>query len=398
MDGFDKNEGVIVMAATNRPDILDPALLRPGRFDRQITVNYPDVKGREAILRVHSKNKPLEDSVDLSVIAKTTVGMTGADLANLLNEAALLAAKRGKALISMTDIEDATLKVLAGPKKHSKVISDEDKKITAYHEAGHAIITKNVEPYEKVHHISIIPSGQAAGYTLSLPIEDKNHMRKSEMENKIVTLMGGRVAEHITFGDVCTGASNDLQRASAIARSMVMKYGMSEALGPVIFGSEHSDDEVFLGRDFNTTKNYSEATASQIDAEVKKILENAYNRAKTILEANKDKLAFVAEFLIKNEYMEEEQFEALMNGNPTMEELEAMTEEKKRKSEEANRIQREKQEAERKSAEQRRMEALNKDFTGSNGFDNGDSSNTDSSDNGNSSNIDGSDSSDDNRQ
>ncbi|MBE6631638.1 MAG: ATP-dependent zinc metalloprotease FtsH [Ruminococcaceae bacterium] len=357
MDGFDTNEGVIVMAATNRPDILDPALLRPGRFDRQVTVNYPDVKGREAILRVHSRNKPLEDTVDLKIIAKTTVGFTGADLANLLNESALLAARKGKALISMEDVEDATLKVLAGPKKKSKVMTEKDKKITAFHEAGHAIITKTVEPYEKVHHISIIPSGQAAGYTLSLPVEDRSHMSKSEMENKIVTLMGGRVAEHIVFGDVCTGASNDLQRASSIARSMIMKYGMSSSLGPVVFGSEHSDTEVFLGRDLNSTKNYSEATAAQIDEEVKKILDAAYAKAMSILEANRAKLDFVAEFLIKNEFMEEDQFEALMNGDPTMEELEAMAELRRRKSEEANKARREKEEEERKSLERKRAEA-----------------------------------------
>ena len=244
MDGFGNNDGIIVMAATNRPDILDPALLRPGRFDRQITVNYPDIKGREAILEVHAKNKPFEKDVDLKVLAKTTAGFTGADLANLLNEAALLAARKGKRLIGMKELEEATIKVIVGPKKTSKVISAREKRITAFHEAGHAVITHLLETQDKVHQISIIPSGRAGGYTLSLPQEDKMYMSKLEMEEEIVSLLGGRVAEKIVIGDITTGASNDIERATKMARGMVTKYGMSDLLGPVVYGTGH--DEVFL--------------------------------------------------------------------------------------------------------------------------------------------------------
>ena len=294
MDGFGSSEGVIVMAATNRPDILDPALLRPGRFDRQITMNAPDVKGREEILKVHSRNKPFEGDVDLSVIAKTTVGFTGAELANLLNEAALLAARKGKHLIGMTDLEEAMIKVIVGPAKKSRVISEAEKKLTAYHETGHAITTWVRQPDEPVHQISIIPSGRAGGYTLSFPKEDKSYMSRGMMENELVTLLGGRVAEALIIGDVSTGASNDIQRASNLARQMVTKYGMSEKLGPILYGSESSSDEVFLGRDFNQTKNYSEETASIIDSEVKDIITKAYDDAKRILEENMDRLHFVA--------------------------------------------------------------------------------------------------------
>ncbi len=337
MDGFGSSEGVIVMAATNRPDILDPALLRPGRFDRQITMNAPDVKGREDILKVHSKNKPFEADVDLSVIAKTTVGFTGAELANLLNEAALLAARKGKHLIGMTDLEEAMIKVIVGPAKKSRVISEAEKKLTAYHEAGHAITTWVRQPDEPVHQISIIPSGRAGGYTLSFPKEDKSYMSRSMMESEIVTLLGGRVAEHIILGDISTGASNDIQRASAIARQMVTKYGMSDKLGPILYGSESSSDEVFLGRDFNQTKNYSEETASLIDSEVKQIVLKAYADAKEILEANLEKLHFVASYLMKNEIMEEEQFvRAMSEADVTLEDLEAMVAEKRRRSQEEN--------------------------------------------------------------
>ena len=234
MDGFGSNEGVIVMAATNRPDILDPALLRPGRFDRQITVNYPDIRGREDILKVHAQGKPFEKDVNLATLAKTTVGFTGADLANLLNEAALLAAKKGKSLIGMNDLEEATIKVIVGPQKRSKVVTETERKLTAYHEAGHAIVTRIMKPDSPVHQISIIPSGRAGGYTLSLPKEDRSYMSKNEMANEIVTLLGGRVAEKLIMGDISTGASNDIQRSSQIARNMVMKYGMSDNLGPIV--------------------------------------------------------------------------------------------------------------------------------------------------------------------
>ncbi|MBE6606181.1 MAG: ATP-dependent zinc metalloprotease FtsH [Ruminococcaceae bacterium] len=341
MDGFGSHSGIIVIAATNRPDILDPALLRPGRFDRQVTVDYPDTRGRLEILKVHAKGKPFEEDVDLSVVAKTTIGFTGADLANVLNEAALLAARRGKQLIGMNDIEDATTKCIVGPQKTSKVINDKDKRITAIHEAGHAVVTKFIQPDEPVHQISIIPSGRAAGYTLSLPIEDRSHMSKKDMENEIVTLLGGRVAEAIVIGDICTGASNDIQRATNIARSMVTKYGMSDTLGPIVYGSEHGNDSVFLGRDFNNEKNYSERTASTIDDEIKRIISAAYDKAREILEANREKLDFIAEFLIKYEVMDEIQFKAAMEGNPTHEELDEMKSEKRKKSELENKLARE---------------------------------------------------------
>ncbi len=353
MDGFGSHSGIIVIAATNRPDILDPALLRPGRFDRQITVHYPDIKGREEILKVHAKGKPFEDSVDLATVAKTTVGFTGADLENLLNEAALLAARRNKSLIGMNDLEEAMIKVIVGPNKKSKVVNDEDKRITAYHEAGHAIVMKLLQPNEVVHQISIIPAGRAAGYTLPLPIKDRSHLSKSDMENEIVSLLGGRVAEKLIIGDICTGASNDIQRATGIARNMVTKYGMSDALGPIVYGSEHENDEVFLGRDFNTSRNYSEDTATLIDNEIKRIVNGAYDKAMEILSTNVDKLHFIAEFLMKNEVMDEDQFKAAMEGNPTIEELEEMTAEKKRKSESENRVKAEENEAKAKEAEEK---------------------------------------------
>jgi len=337
MDGFGSSEGVIVMAATNRPDILDPALLRPGRFDRQITMNAPDVKGREDILKVHAKNKPFEADVDLGVIAKTTVGFTGAELANLLNEAALLAARKGKHLIGMNDLEEAMIKVIVGPAKKSRVISEAERKLTAYHEAGHAVTTWVRQKDEPVHQISIIPSGRAGGYTLSFPKEDKSYMSRSAMQDEIITLLGGRVAEQIILGDISTGASNDIQRATSIARQMVTKYGMSEKLGPILYGSESSSDEVFLGRDFNNTRNYSEETASLIDSEVKRIVSEAYTQAEQILRENIDRLHFVAEYLMKNEIMEEAQFvRAMSEPDITIEELEAMVAEKRRKSQEEN--------------------------------------------------------------
>ena len=310
MDGFGANDGVIVIAATNRPDILDPALLRPGRFDRQVTVGYPDVKGREEILQVHAKNKPLAPDVDLHQIAATTVGFTGADLENLLNEAALLAAKRKKLAITMEEIEEATMKVVVGSEKKSRKISEKDKKITAYHEAGHAISSYYLENQDPVTHISIVPRGMAAGFTLYTPEKDNAHMLKSRMLDDIVSLLGGRVAEQIIFNDISTGASNDIQRASEISRNMITKYGMSEKLGPIAFGS--GNDEVFLGKDYNHMRNYSENIAAAIDEEVERIISEAYKRTEKILTEHIDQLHIVAEALIKLEKIDKEQFESLM--------------------------------------------------------------------------------------
>ena len=336
MDGFGNNEGVIVIAATNRPDILDPALLRPGRFDRQVTVNYPDIRGREEILKVHAKNKPFEETVKFDVVAKSTAGFTGADLQNLLNEAALLAAKKMKRLIGMNDIEESMLKIMMGPQKKSKVVSDHDKKLAAYHEAGHAIVTRELKTLDPVHLVSIVPTGGGAGgYTMSLPKEDKTSMSKSEMEERIIALLGGRVAEKLVMQDISTGASNDIQRVSSIARKMITQYGMSDKLGPIVFGS--GQEEVFLGREFNTSRNYSEKIASQIDDEVKTIVDEAYDRALRILEVNIDKLHYVADFLLKYEVMDGDQFEyAMSTSEPTHEHLESMVAEKRRKSEEEN--------------------------------------------------------------
>ena len=277
MDGFGSNDGVIVMAATNRPDILDPALLRPGRFDRQVTVNYPDIRGREEILKVHARNKPLEKDVDLSVIAKGTPGFTGADLANLLNEAALLSARKGKRLIGMEEIEDSIMKVLLGPQKKSRIISEKDKRLTAYHEAGHAVVTHLLETQPPVHQISIIPAGSAGGYTLSLPQEDKEYLSKLEMEERIVVSLGGRAAEKLILTDITSGASSDIRSASELARNMVTRYGMSDKLGPIVYGTGH--EEVFLGRDFSNSRNYSEKYAAEIDDEVMAIIEKAYSKA-----------------------------------------------------------------------------------------------------------------------
>ncbi len=353
MDGFGSHEGIIVIAATNRPDILDPALLRPGRFDRQITVNYPDIKGREEILKVHARNKPFEQTVDFSEIAKTTAGFTGADLANLLNEAALLAARRGKALIGMDDIDDAFIKVIAGPKKKSRTMKEREKKNTAYHEAGHAIIAHLLPTMDPVQQISIIPSGNALGYTLNPPKEDKFSVYKQELKDKIVMLLGGRAAEEIIFGDISGGASNDIQRATDIAKKMVTQLGMSEVLGPRSFGTGHS--EVFLGRDFSSAQDYSEEIAAKIDAEIQGIINEAYSRAKTLLTENIGKLHFISEFLMKNEIMDGEQFKAAMEGTPTFEELEEMTEAKKRRSREENE-QRRREEKKRAEEEKARKE------------------------------------------
>ncbi len=310
MDGFGANEGVIVLAATNRPDILDPALLRPGRFDRQVTVGYPDVKGREEILQVHAKNKPLAPDVDLHQIAATTVGFTGADLENLLNEAALLAAKRKLMAITMNEIEEATLKVVVGSEKKSRKISEKDKNITAYHEAGHAIASYYLDNQDPVTHISIVPRGMAAGFTLYTPEKDNDHLLKSRMLDDIVSLLGGRVAEQIIFNDISTGASNDIQRATKTARNMITKYGMSEKLGPIAFGSDN--DEVFIGKDYNHMRDYSENVAAAIDEEVERIITDAYKRAEKILTEHIDQLHIVSEALIKLEKIDKEQFESLM--------------------------------------------------------------------------------------
>ena len=306
MDGFGTNEGVIVLAATNRPDVLDKALLRPGRFDRQIVVPAPDVRAREEILEVHARKKRLADDVDLRVIAKNTAGFAGADLENVLNEAALLAARRDKHEIGMQEVEDAMVKVTMGPEKKSRVRSEKENKLTAYHEAGHAVVSKFLPTQDTVHEISIIPRGMAGGYTMYRPEEDKNYMAKSEMEESIVSLLGGRVAESLVLGDISTGASNDIERATKIARDMVTKYGMSETLGTITFGS--GQEEVFLGRDFTQTRNFSEETAAKIDIEVKSIIDKAYITAREILANNMDKLHAVAGVLLEKEKISGEEF------------------------------------------------------------------------------------------
>ena len=334
MDGFGSHEGIIVIAATNRPDILDPALLRPGRFDRQITVNYPDINGRVDILKVHSRNKPLEASVDLKEVAKMTVGFTGADLANLLNEAALLATRKNKSLIGMEDISEAFIKVIMGTRKKARVMSEKERKNTAYHEAGHAIIAYRLD-LDPVQQISIIPSGRALGYTLNPPTEDKYSEYKSELNNEISMLLGGRAAEEIINGDVSGGASNDIERATKIAKKMITRLGMSDELGPRCFGSNQG--EVFLGRDFSSSQDYSEEIAAKIDSEIHSIISAAYTKSKQILLADINKLHFITEFLLKHEIMDGDQFKAIMETDiPTMEQIEAIAEAKKKQSEEAN--------------------------------------------------------------
>ena len=313
MDGFGANTGVIVMAATNRRDILDPALLRPGRFDRQIVVGYPDVKGREEILKVHTRNKPLGPDVELRVIAKTTVGFTGADLENLVNEAALLAARKGRKAITMEDIEEATIKVVAGPEKRSHVVSDKDKRLTCFHEAGHAVSTYYCDTQDKVHEISIIPRGMAGGYTMSLPAEDKSYETKKGMQENIVTLLGGRIAEKLVLDDISTGASNDLERATKIAKAMVTRYGFSDRLGPIVYGQ--NENEVFLGRDLGHSRDYSETVAAQIDEEVRAVIDSAYDQCETILTEHMDQLHKVAEFLYEFEKINGADFDRLMKGD-----------------------------------------------------------------------------------
>ena len=308
MDGFNVNEGIIVMAATNRKDILDPALLRPGRFDRQIVVQYPDIKGREEILKVHAKGKPLAPDVDFGVIAKRTPGFIGADLENVLNEAAILAARRNLDAISMKEIEEAITRVIAGPEKKSRVVSENDKRCTAIHEVGHAILAHELEHCDPVHEVSVIQRGMAAGYTMTLPENDRQHIFRSKLVDEITMMLGGRVAESIALDDISTGAVNDLHRATDIAREMVTKYGMSDEVGPVFLSSEH---EVFLGREFAQQSNFSQETASKIDCEVKNIIERCYSRAESILKDNIDKLRSIAEVLMQKEKLTGEEFEQL---------------------------------------------------------------------------------------
>ena len=311
MDGFSANEGVIVLAATNRPDVLDKALLRPGRFDRQIVVSAPDVKAREEILEVHSRKKKLAPDVDLKTIAKNTSGFSGADLENVLNEAALLAARRNKPEISMTEVEDAMVKVTMGPEKRTRVRSEKEQKLVAYHEAGHAVVSRFLPTQDPVHQISIIPRGMAGGYTMYRPTEDKSFMSRTEMIENIVSLLGGRVSEKLVLDDISTGASNDIERATKIARNMVTKYGMSERVGTITLGQ--NQEEVFLGRDFAQSKEYSEETATIIDEEVKSIIDYAYKKAAEILNANMDKLHVVAGILLEKEKIDGEEFDAIFN-------------------------------------------------------------------------------------
>ncbi len=312
MDGFGENEGIIMIAATNRPDILDPALLRPGRFDRQVYIGVPDIRGREEILKVHSKNKPLADDVNLRTIAKRTPGFTPADLENLLNEAALLSARAELDNIPMEIVEEASTKVIAGPEKKSKVISDKEKRLTAYHEGGHALVSRLLPNVDPVHMVTIIPRGRAGGFTMNLPQEDKNYVTKREMEEQIIVLLGGRIAEKLVLGDISTGAQNDLERATAIARNMVTHYGMSEKLGTMTYGSD--DNEVFLGKDFGRTRNYSEEIAASIDKEMRRIIDTAYERAENLLRENMDKLHAIANALLERENLNAVEFEDVFQG------------------------------------------------------------------------------------
>lgn len=313
MDGFGANEGIIMIAATNRPDILDPALLRPGRFDRQIVVGAPDVKGREEVLKVHTKEKPLEDTVDLAVLAKRTPGFSGADLENLANEAALLSVRKDKKLIGMDEFEEAITRVIAGPEKKSRTISEHDRRLTAFHEAGHAVVMKCLEHSDPVHEISIIPRGMAGGYTMNLPREDRSYTSKAKLKDDMVGLLGGRVAEKLVLSDISTGAKNDIDRASAIARAMVMEYGMSEKLGTISYGTDNN--EVFLGRDLGRGRNFSEKVGSEIDQEVKSFIDEAYIKAEKLLSENMSKLHAVAEALLEKEKIDGEEFERIFDAN-----------------------------------------------------------------------------------
>ena len=314
MDGFGVNEGIVMIAATNRPDILDPALLRPGRFDRQIMVGAPDVKGREEILKVHTKKKPLQDDVKLDVLAKRTPGFSGADLENLANEAALLAVRREKKQISMAEMEEAITKVIAGPEKKSRVITENDRKLTAYHEAGHAVVMRLLPNCDPVHEISVIPRGRAGGYTMHLPKEDTSYTSKSKLEDEMIGLLGGRVAEKLIMGDISTGAKNDIDRASHIARSMVMDYGMSDEIGTISYNTS-GHDEVFLGRDLGKGREFSEEIGSKIDKEIKRFIDEAYDKANKLLKENMNKLHAVAQALIEKEKLDAQEFEDVFVNN-----------------------------------------------------------------------------------
>jgi len=333
MDGFGDNSGIIILAATNRPDILDSALLRPGRFDRQVVIGIPDIRGREAIFRIHSRNKPIDENVDPKVLARRTPGFTPADIENMLNEAALLTARRNGKFIRMVELEEAITKVIAGPEKKSRVISEDERKLTAYHEAGHAVVARLLPNTDPVHQVTIVPRGLAGGFTMILPKEDKYYATKTNMEERIVHLLGGRVAEKLTLNDISTGASNDIERATDIARAMVTKYGMSDRLGPVNYSSS---DEVFLGKDFSTRKNYSEEMAKEIDEEIRSIIEAGFDRAESLLSENVDKLHLVAGVLLELETLDAAQFEALVSGEKTPEQLISDTKEQEKNTEEAN--------------------------------------------------------------
>ena len=352
MDGFGSHEGIIIIAATNRADILDPALLRPGRFDRQVRVGYPDIRGREAILQVHARKKPMESTVDFHKIAQSTIGFTGADLANLLNEAALHAAKNNKSLIGMEDIEKSYMKILLGPQKKSRVRTAADNKLTAYHEAGHAVASYYCKHTNPVKFISTVPSGNAGGVTVSIPEEDTFTMTKKQMIDEIILALGGRVAEKLVLDDISTGASADIQQATKIARNMVTRYGMSDKLGTVLYGSGHSDTEVFLGRDFNNNKNYSEKIAAEIDDEIRTIIENAYTECKAILTEHIDKLHLIAGYLLRSEFMDGDMFKAAMENDLTFEEIDEILKAKERRSQEENEAKRKAEEEEQKKVEE----------------------------------------------
>ena len=354
MDGFAPNLGVIVMAATNRKDILDPALLRPGRFDRHITVNYPDVKGREAILRVHTRNKPIGPDVDLAVIARFTGGFTGADLENLTNEAALLAARKNRKAITMEDIQEATLKVAVGPEKRSHVITEKERRLTAYHEAGHAIVTYYCPDQDKVHQVSIVPRGWAGGFTLALPEKDVSYQTKKWMEEEIAVLLGGRVAEQLVLEDISTGASNDIERATKIARAMVCRYGFSEKLGPMIYGSDQ--EEVFLGRDLGHGRDYSEEVAAQIDEEARRFIDEGYNFAVNLLQEHMDQLHALAEFLMKYEKIDGDLFAEVMSGVTSFGEAAERAEKDLQTAREKAEYARLQQEAQKKAAEEKKAQ------------------------------------------
>ena len=352
MDGFGSHEGIIIIAATNRADILDPALLRPGRFDRQVRVGYPDIKGREEILKVHARRKPMESTVDFHKIAQSTIGFTGADLANLLNEAALHAAKNNKALIGMDDIEKSYMKILLGPQKKTRVRTEADNKLTAYHEAGHAVASYYCKHTDPVKFISTVPSGNYGGVTVSIPEQDTFTSTKKQMYESIILSMGGRVAEELILDDISTGASGDIQQATKVARNMVTRYGMSDKLGTVLYGSGHSDTEVFLGRDINNNKNYSEKIAAEIDDEIRAIIESAYTECKAILTEHIDKLHLVAGYLLKREFMDGDQFKAAMENDLTFDEIDEILKEKERKSQEENEAKRQAEAEEQRKVEE----------------------------------------------